>query len=287
VNPDGGSSLNPRSCKDSHIQQRMPASERRITPLPACRRVCWAWLCRKRVTRPLLDWPSSGSEHDRRSEFHGQRSLVFRLEAPWSPSSGWPLWGKVKDQHGRPLEFFSRRGDLNEKASPTIACPTKTSTLAGRWIALNRMLPRPNDTEGDIDFYHQLYAGAKAPARGADHAGKCRPERRCSTASDANVVIPEPCKCGGGDQLEWQVPLSFPRHWVARRIILSDVILCMIFGTGEGMSERRPGDQKQIAQRSTCGDCGPGRVLHDGSASDLNTAIPTPRRRKQDLRVQI
>jgi len=267
VNPQGGSSLIHDRATDRQIQQRIPASEdaqafRMSTSLLGLGYV------EAVDDQTLLDLAKREANMTD-GRVHGQAIMVPVLEAPGVSRVGRFGW---KDQHGSLLSF-SADADLNEKGVTNRFLPDENKYFGREVDAFNQDATEPNDTEGDIDFYTSFMRATKAPARGAItpevQAGAALFHRiGCDVCHTSTLqTAPAGTSLNGGT---FVVPPALGGKTIHP---FSDFLLHDV-GTGDGIVQS--GGQETRNKLRTAPLWGlrtRGRLLHDGSASDLTTAI--------------
>jgi CxxC motif-containing protein (DUF1111 family) len=267
VNPQGGSSLIHDRATDRQIQQRIPASED-IHAFRMSTSLLGLGYVEAVDDQTLLDLAKQEANMTD-GRVHGQAIMVSVLEAPGVSRVGRFGW---KDQHGSLLSF-SADADLNEKGVTNRFLPDENKYFGRAVDAFNQDATEPNDTEGDIDFYTSFMRATKAPARGAItpevqagaalfhgigcdvcHASTLQTAAAGTSLNGGTFVIPPAL---GGKTIH---PFS--------DFLLHDI------GTGDGIVQN--GGQETRNKLRTAPLWGlrtRGRLLHDGSASDLTTAI--------------
>lgn len=267
VNPEGGSSLIHDRATDRQIQQRIPASED-IHAFRMSTSLLGLGYVEAVDDQTLLDLAKQETKLTD-GRVHGQAIMVPVLEAPGVSRVGRFGW---KDQHASLLSFSSD-ADLNEKGVTNRFLPTE-NLYFGRLIdAFNQDTTEPNDTEGDIDSYTSFMRATQAPAR-----GEITPEVQagevifrkigCDVCHTSTLqTAPAGTSLNGG---MFVVPpaLGGKTFHPFSDFLLHDV------ETGDGIVQN--GGQETRNKLRTAPLWGlrtRGRLLHDGSASDLTTAI--------------
>jgi CxxC motif-containing protein (DUF1111 family) len=200
---------------------------------------------------------------------HGQAIMVPVSEAPGVSRVGRFGW---KDQHGSLLSF-SADADLNEKGVTNRFLPVENLYFGRSVDAFNQDTTEPNDTEGDIDNYTGFMRATKVPARGditpEVQAGEaifhkigcdlCHTSTLQTTAAGTSL--------NGGT---FAVPPALGGKTIHP---FSDFLLHDV-GTGDGIVQNGgPETRNKLRTAPLWGLRTRGRLLHDGSASDLTTAI--------------
>ena len=267
VNPEGGSSLIHDRATDRLIQQRIPASEE-IRALRMSTSILGLGFVEAVDDQTLLDL---AKQQARRTEgrVHGQAIMVPVLEAPGVSRVGRFGW---KDQHASLLSF-SADADINEKGV-TNRFLADESTYFGRSVeAFNQDTTEPNDTEGDIDFYTSFMRATKAPPRGA-----ITPEVRAGEVFFRKIGC-EVCHAAtlqtaaAGTSLNGGTFVVPPALGGKTIHPFSDFLLHDV-GTGDGIVQNGGQETRnKLRTPPLWGLRTKGRLLHDGSASDLTTAI--------------
>src|SRR5882762_2923460 len=267
VNPEGGSSLIHDRATDRQIQQRIPASED-IHAFRMSTSILGLGYVESIDDQTLLDIAAQEAKltHGR---VHGQAIMVGLSEAPGATRVGRFGW---KDQHASLLSF-SADADLNEKGVTNRFLPAEDLYFGRSVDAFNQDTTEPNDTEGDIDFYTSYMRANKAPPRGAItpdvQAGETVFHRIgcdvCHTPA-LQTALAGTVLNGG----MFVVPAALGGKTIHP---FSDFLLHDV-GTGDGIVQNGgPETRNKLRTTPLWGLRTRGRLLHDGSASDLTTAI--------------
>jgi CxxC motif-containing protein (DUF1111 family) len=267
VNPQGGSSLIHDRATDRQIQQRIPASEE-IRAFRMSTSVLGLGYVEAVDDQTLLDLARQEAKMTD-GRVHGQAIMVPVLEAPGVSRVGRFGW---KDQHGSLLSF-SADADLNEKGVTNRFLPDENQYFGRPVDVFNQDATEPNDTEGDIDFYTSFMRATKAPARGAItpevEAGALLFHRiGCDMCHTSTLQT-----AAAGTSLNGGTFVIPPALGGKTIHPFSDFLLHDI-GTGDGIVQN--GGQETRNKLRTAPLWGlrtRGRLLHDGSAADLTTAI--------------
>jgi CxxC motif-containing protein (DUF1111 family) len=267
VNPEGGSSLIHDRSTDRHIQQRIPASED-IHAFRMSTSLLGLGYVEAVDDQTLLDLAKQEANMTD-GRVHGEAILVSVLEAPGVSRVGRFGW---KDQHGSLLSF-SADADLNEKGITNRFLPDENKYFGRAVDAFNQDATEPNDTEGDIDFYTSFMRATKAPARGA-----ITPEVQAGAALFHGIGC-DVCHtstlqtAAAGTSLNGGTFIIPPALGGKTIHPFSDFLLHDI-GTGDGIVQNGgPETRNKLRTAPLWGLRTRGRLLHDGSASDLTTAI--------------
>ncbi len=267
VNPEGGSSLIHDRATDREIQQRIPASEE-VRALRMSTSLLGLGYVEAVSDQTLLDLAKAQSERTE-GRVHGQAIMVAISEAPGVFRVGRFGW---KDQHGSLLSFAAD-ADLNEKGITNRLLPDESSYFGRSVSAFNQDATQPNDTEGDIDNYTSFMRATKVPARGPItpevQAGEVLFRRiGCEVCHTGTLqTVATSTGLNGGT---FEVPAALGGKTIHP---FSDFLLHDV-GTGDGIVQN--GGQETRNKMRTAPLWGlrtRGRLLHDGSASDLTTAI--------------
>ena len=267
VNPEGGSSLIHDRATDRHIQQRIPASED-IHAFRMSTSILGLGYVEAIDDQTLLDLAKQEARltHGR---VRGQAILVGLSEAPGVTRVGRFGW---KDQHASLLSF-SADADLNEKGVTNRFLPAETLYFGRSVDAFNQDTTEPNDTEGDIDFYTSFMRATKVPPRGditpEAQAGEAIFHRiGCDVCHTPTLqTAPTGTALNGGT---FVVPAALGGKTIHP---FSDFLLHDV-GTGDGIVQNGgPETRNKLRTVPLWGLRTRGRLLHDGSASDLTTAI--------------
>jgi CxxC motif-containing protein (DUF1111 family) len=267
VNPEGGSSLIHDRATDRQIQQRIPASED-IHAFRMSTSLLGLGYVEAVDDQTLLDLARQEAKMTG-GRVHGQAILVPVLEAPGVSRVGRFGW---KDQHGSLLSF-SADADLNEKGVTNQFMPDENKYFGRSVDAFNQDTTEPNDTEGDINTYTSFMRATKAPARGA-----ITPEVQAGAALFHQIGC-DVCHtstlqtAAAGTSLNGGTFVVPPA--LGGKVIhpFSDFLLHDV-GTGDGIVQN--GGQETRNKLRTAPLWGlrtRGRLLHDGSASDVTSAI--------------
>ena len=267
VNPEGGSSLIHDRATDRQIQQRIPASEE-IHALRMSTSLLGLGYVEAIDDQTLLDLAKSQAKRTE-GRVRGQAIMVSILEAPGFFRVGRFGW---KDQHGSLLSF-SADADLNEKGITNRFLPNENLYFGRSIDAFNQDTTEPNDTEGDINNYTSFMRATKAPAR-----GEITPEVQAGEAIFRKIgceichtsslqTAPVGTSLNGG---MFVVPTALGGKTIHP---FSDFLLHDV-GTGDGIVQNGgPETRNKLRTTPLWGLRTRGRLLHDGSASDLTTAI--------------
>jgi len=267
VDPQGGSSLIHDRATDRQIQQRVPGSED-IHAFRMSTSILGLGYIEAVSDQTLLDLAKLEARVTD-GRIHGQAIMVPILEAPGVMRVGRFGW---KDQHASLLSFAAD-ADLNEKGVTNRLLPDE-SLYFGRSVAdFNQDATQPNDTEGDIDFYARFMRATKAPARGTitpevqageavfHHIG-------CAICHASTLQTASAGTSLNGDTFVVPPALGSKTIHPYSDFLLHDV------GTGDGIVQVG-GQQTRNKLRTSplWGLRTRSRLLHDGSAPDLTTAI--------------
>ena len=267
VDPQGGSSLIHDRATDRQIQQRVPGSED-IHAFRMSTSILGLGYIEAVSDQTLLDLAKLEARVTD-GRIHGQAIMVPILEAPGVTRVGRFGW---KDQHASLLSFAAD-ADLNEKGVTNRLLPDE-SLYFGRSVAdFNQDATQPNDTEGDIDFYARFMRATKAPARGTitpevqageavfHHIG-------CAICHASTLQTASAGTSLNGDTFVVPPALGSKTIHPYSDFLLHDV------GTGDGIVQVG-GQQTRNKLRTSplWGLRTRSRLLHDGSAPDLTTAI--------------
>jgi CxxC motif-containing protein (DUF1111 family) len=267
VNPLGGSSLIHDRSTSREIQQRIPATEDVRTLRMSTSILGLGYV--EAVDDQTLISLSQQEARQTRGFVRGEAQMVPILEAPGVSRVGRFGW---KDQHGSLLSF-SADADLNEKGITNRLLPTEDLYFGQSVDAYNQDPTEPNDTESDIDKYASYMRATKAPPRGAItpdvQAGEAIFHKLgcdvCHTATLQTVAAGT--SLNGGTYI---VPdaLGGKTFHPYSDFLLHDV------GTGDGIVQNGgPETRNKLRTTPLWGLRTRGRLLHDGSAFDLTTAI--------------
>ena len=267
VNPEGGISLIHDRATDRLIQQRIPASED-IHAFRMSTSILGLGYVEAVDDQTLLDLAKQEAQLTD-GRIHGQAILVPILEVPGVSRVGRFGW---KDQHASLLSFAAD-ADQGEKGVTSRLLPTEMPYFGRSVDAFNQDATEPNDTEGDIDFYASFMRATKAPPRGA-----ITPQVQSGEAVFHNIgcsmchtstlqTAPAGTSLNGGAFI---VPPALGNKTIHP---FSDFLLHNV-GTGDGIVQNG-GQETRNKLRTTplWGLRTRGRLLHDGSAPDLMTAI--------------
>jgi CxxC motif-containing protein (DUF1111 family) len=285
VNPAGGNSLIHDRATDRLIQQLIPASED-AHAFRMSTSILGLGYVEAIDDKTLLELAKQQAKLTD-GRIHGQAIIVPILEAPGFSRVGRFGW---KDQHASLLSFAGD-ADQGEKGVTNRLVPDE-ATYFGRSVeAFNQDATQPNDTEGDIDFYASFMRATKAPPRGGItpqvQAGEVVFHKiGCSLCHvSALQTAPTGTSLNGGT---FVVPSALGSKTIHP---FSDFLLHNV-GTGDGIVQN--GGQETINKLRTSPLWGlrtRSRLLHDGSASDVETAIErhggearSARRQFQELR---
>ena len=267
VNPEGGSSLIHDRATDRQIQQRIPASED-IHAFRMSTSILGLGYVEAVDDQTLLDLAKQQAQLSG-GRVHGQAIMVPVLEAPGVSRVGRFGW---KDQHGSLLSF-SADADLNEKGVTNRLLPDEDLYFGRSVDAFNQDTTEPNDTEGDIDNYTSFMRATKAPQR-----GEITPEVQAGEAIFRKIGC-ELCHTStlqtvaAGTSLNGGAFVVPPALGGKTIHPFSDFLLHDI-GTGDGIVQNGgPETRNKLRSSPLWGLRTRGRLLHDGSASDLTTAI--------------
>jgi CxxC motif-containing protein (DUF1111 family) len=267
VNPEGGSSLIHDRATDRQIQQRIPASED-IHAFRMSTSILGLGYVEAIDDQTLLNLAAQQARSTG-GRVHGQAIMVPVLEAPGVSRVGRFGW---KDQHGSLLSF-SADADLNEKGVTNRFLPDENLYFGRPVDAFNQDTTEPNDTEGDIDFYASFMRASKAPPRGAItpdvQAGEAVFHKiGCDLCHTSTLqTAPAGTSLNGG----WFV---VPPALGGKTIHPFSDFLLHDIGTGDGIVQNGgPDTRNKLRTAPLWGLRTRGRLLHDGSASDLTTAI--------------
>lgn len=267
VNPIGGSSLIHDRSTSREIQQRIPATED-VRTLRMSTSILGLGYVEAVDDQTLINLAQLEAAQTR-GFVHGEAQMVPVLEAPGVSRVGRFGW---KDQHGSLLSF-SADADLNEKGITNRLLPTEDLYFGQSVDAFNQDTTEPNDTEGDIDKYASYMRATKAPPRGlltADvQAGDAIFHKLgcdvCHTATLQTVAA--------GTSLNGGTFIVPPALGGKTFHPYSDFLLHDV-GTGDGIVQNGgPETRNKLRTTPLWGLRTRGRLLHDGSASDLTTAI--------------
>ncbi len=285
VNPEGGSSLVHDRATDRMIQQLIPESED-IHAFRMSTSILGLGYVEAIDDQTLLDLAKKQARLTD-GRVRGQAILVPILEAPGVSRVGRFGW---KDQHASLLSFAAD-ADQGEKGVTNRLVPDEATYFGQSVDAFNQDETEPNDTEGDIDFYASFMRATKAPPRGAItpqvQAGEAVFQKiGCGLCHTSTLqTAPAGTMLNGG---MFEVPPALGDKTIHP---FSDFLLHNV-GTGDGIVQNA-GQETRNKLRTTplWGLRTRSRLLHDGSASDLETAIERhdgearfARRRFQELR---
>ena len=267
VNPEGGISLIHDRATDRRIQQRIPASED-IHAFRMSTSILGLGYVEAVDDQTLLNLAKQEAQVTD-GRIHGQAIIVPILEAPGVSRVGRFGW---KDQHASLLSFAAD-ADQGEKGVTSRLLPTEMPYFGRSVDAFNQDATEPNDTEGDIDFYASFMRATKAPPRGAItprvQVGEAVfREIGCDLCHTSTLqTAPAGTSLNGGLFI---VPPALGSKTIHP---FSDFLLHNV-GTGDGIVQNG-GQETRNKLRTTplWGLRTRGRLLHDGSASDLMTAI--------------
>jgi len=267
VNPEGGSSLIHDRATDRQIQQRIPASED-IHAFRMSTSILGLGYVEAIDDQTLLDLAAQEAKltHGR---VHGQAIMVGLSEAPGATRVGRFGW---KDQHASLLSF-SADADLNEKGVTNRFLPAENLYFGRSVDAFNQDTTEPNDTEGDIDFYTSYMRATKAPPRGAItpdvQAGETVFHKiGCDVCHTPTLQTALAGTVLNGGMFVVPAALGGKTIHPFSDFLLHDV------GTGDGIVQNGgPETRNKLRTTPLWGLRTRGRLLHDGSASDLTTAI--------------
>ena len=267
VNPEGGSSLIHDRATDRSVQQRIPASED-IHAFRMSTSLLGLGYVEAVDDQTFLDLAKEQARQNG-GRVHGQAILVPVLESPGVLRVGRFGW---KDQHASLLSFAAD-ADLNEKGVTNRFQPVEDAYFGRSVDAFNQDTTEPNDIEGDIDFYASFMRATKAPARGEITADVQAGEgifRKvgCEVCHTSTLHT-----AAAGVSLNGGVFVVPPAMGGRTIHPFSDFLLHDV-GTGDGIVQN--GGQETRNKLRTAPLWGlrtRGRLLHDGSASDLTTAI--------------
>jgi CxxC motif-containing protein (DUF1111 family) len=267
VNPEGGSSLIHDRATDRLIQQRIPASED-VRTLRMSTSILGLGYVEAIDDQTLLDLAKQQAKMTE-GRVHGQAIMVPVLEAPGVTRVGRFGW---KDQHASLLSFSSD-ADLNEKGVTNRFLPDENLYFGRSVAAFNQDATEPNDTEGDIDFYASFMRATKAPPRGAitpevQSGAEIFHRIGCDVCHSSTLQT-----AAAGTSLNGGTFVVPPA--LGGKVIhpFSDFLLHDI-GTGDGIVQNGgPDSRNKMRTAPLWGLRTRGRLLHDGSAFDLTTAI--------------
>ncbi len=267
VNPEGGSSLIHDRATDRQIQQRIPASED-IHAFRMSTSLLGLGYVEAVDDQTLLDLAKQEAKLTN-GRVHGQAIMVPVLEATGVSRVGRFGW---KDQHGSLLSF-SADADLNEKGVTNTLLPDEDQYFGRSVDAFNQDTTEPNDTEGDINFYTRFMRATKAPARGPltpqVQAGAVLFHRiGCDVCHTSTLqTAPAGTSFNGG---MFVVPAALGGKTIHP---FSDFLLHDV-GTGDGIVQNGgPETRNKLRTTPLWGLRTRGRLLHDGSAANVTTAI--------------
>jgi len=267
VNPEGGSSLIHDRATDRQIQQRIPASED-IHAFRMSTSILGLGYVESIDDQTLLDLAAQEAKLTR-GRVHGQAIMVGLSEAPGATRVGRFGW---KDQHASLLSF-SADADLNEKGVTNRFLPAENLYFGRSVDAFNQDTTEPNDTEGDIDFYTSYMRATKAPPRGAItpdvQAGETVFHKiGCDVCHTPTLQTALAGTVLNGGMFVVPAALGGKTIHPFSDFLLHDV------GTGDGIVQNGgPETRNKLRTTPLWGLRTRGRLLHDGSASDLTTAI--------------
>jgi CxxC motif-containing protein (DUF1111 family) len=267
VNPEGGSSLIHDRATDRQIQQRIPASED-IHAFRMSTSILGLGYVEAIDDQTLLDLAAQEAKLTR-GRVHGQAIMVGLSEAPGATRVGRFGW---KDQHASLLSF-SADADLNEKGVTNRFLPAENLYFGRSVDAFNQDTTEPNDTEGDIDFYTSYMRATKAPPRGAItpdvQAGETVFHKiGCDVCHTPTLQTALAGTVLNGGMFVVPAALGGKTIHPFSDFLLHDV------GTGDGIVQNGgPETRNKLRTTPLWGLRTRGRLLHDGSASDLTTAI--------------
>jgi CxxC motif-containing protein (DUF1111 family) len=267
VNPEGGSSLIHDRATDRQIQQRIPASED-IHAFRMSTSILGLGYVEAIDDQTLLDLAAQEAKLTR-GRVHGQAIMVGLSEAPGATRVGRFGW---KDQHASLLSF-SADADLNEKGVTNRFLPAENLYFGRPVDAFNQDTTEPNDTEGDIDFYTSYMRSTKAPPRGAItpdvQAGETVFHKiGCDVCHTPTLQTALAGTVLNGGMFVVPAALGGKTIHPFSDFLLHDV------GTGDGIVQNGgPETRNKLRTTPLWGLRTRGRMLHDGSASDLTTAI--------------
>ncbi len=267
VNPPGGISLVHDRATSRQIQQRIPASED-IHAFRMSTSILGLGYVEAVDDQTLLDLAKEEAKLSD-GRIHGQAIMVPILEAPGVSRVGRFGW---KDQHASLLSFAAD-ADQGEKGVTSRLLPTEMPYFGRPVDAFNQDTTEPNDTEGDIDFYASFMRATKAPPR-----GEITPEVQAGAAVFHKIgcdlchtstlqTAPAGTSLNGG---LFVIPPALGSKTIHP---FSDFLLHDV-GTGDGIVQNGgPESRNKLRTPPLWGLRTRGRLLHDGSASDLTTAI--------------
>jgi CxxC motif-containing protein (DUF1111 family) len=268
ANPPGGSSLIHDRATDPQIQQRIPGAEF-IHAFRMSTSVLGLGYVEALDDQTLLDL-SQKQARLTGDRIHGQAIMVPIFEA----GSGVQRVGRFgwKDQHASLLSFAAD-ADLNEKGITNRFLPDENLYFGQPVDAFNQDPTEPNDTEGDIDFYARFMRATKVPPRGPItpdvQAGEALFQKiGCGICHISSLqTVPAGTSLNGDT---FTVPEALGGKTIHP---FSDFLLHDI-GTGDGIVQNGGQETRNKLRTSPLwGLRSRGRLLHDGSAPDLATAI--------------
>ena len=267
TNPLGGSSLIHDRSTSREIQQRIPATED-VRTLRMSTSILGLGYVEAVDDQTLLSLAQSQASQTR-GVVRGEAQMVPLLEAPGVSRVGRFGW---KDQHASLLSF-SADADLNEKGITSHFLPVEDFYFDQPVDAYNQDTTEPNDTEGDVEKYASYMRATKAPPRGAItpdvQAGDAIFHKlgcdACHTTTLQTVAA--------GTSLNGGTLIVPPALGGKTFHPYSDFLLHDV-GTGDGIVQNGgPETRNKLRTTPLWGLRTRGRLLHDGSASDLTTAI--------------
>jgi CxxC motif-containing protein (DUF1111 family) len=268
VNPDGGSSLVHDRAIDRLIQQLIPSSED-IHAFRMSTSIMGLGYVEAIDDQTLLNLARQEARLTD-GRIHGQAIMVPILESEGVSRVGRFGW---KDQHASLLSFAGD-ADQGEKGVTNRLVPDE-ATYFGRSVeAFNQDALEPNDSEeNDIDHYASFMRATKAPPRGditpQVQAGEAVFHKiGCSLCHTSTLQTAPAGASPNGDS--FVIPPALGNKTIHP---FSDFLLHNI-GTGDGIVQNG-GQETRNKLRTTplWGLRTRSRLLHDGSASDLETAI--------------